>query len=588
MNYQKDFLPFNLSHPKNKRNYDVILITGDAYVDHPTFGAAVIGRYLESYGFSTAVISQPDWNSDKDFKIFGKPNLFFGITSGNMDSMVNHFTSAKKRRHDDYFTPGKKYAERPDRAAIVYSNKIREIFGQIPIVLGGIEASLRRIAHYDFWSNKIRNSILVDSDADIIVYGPGEKTALKIAQELKSGKSVSEITDVKGTLYKTKDDVNFPVIEMPEVSEVKKNKDKYLKAYKIHYEYIISPDKNKKLLQKHYNWNVLMNPPDNSYTQEDLDYIYTLPYTRRYHPVYNEKGGVPALETVQFSITTHRGCFGGCSFCSLFMHQGKKIVSRSEDSIMYELEKIVSMPEFKGTVTDAGGPSANMYSGECLINGKYCKRGSCINPNICSNLKLQQGKHLSILKKIKKHPKVKHLFVQSGIRHDLAVLDKNYLSSVTSEFTGGHLKIAPEHIVDRVLKLMQKPSRKVFAEFLKWFRKYSQRSRKKQYIVPYIIAGHPGSTIEDMVETALFLSRNNIMVEQVQLFLPTPLTLSSAMYYGSKNPLTGEEVFSEKSPKFRELQKLILFYRKKKYRKKIISGLQQMKKGHLIQKLYSK
>jgi uncharacterized radical SAM protein YgiQ len=473
MNFNKEFLP-TCKEDMIKRNIsqlDFVFITGDAYVDHPSFGTAIIARVLESQGFTVGIIAQPNWNDAEDFKKLGRPKLAFLINSGNIDSMVNHYTTSKKRRHDDLYSPGGKSGFRPDRALIVYCNRVREAFKDAPIIVGGIEASLRRFAHYDYWDNKVRRSILLDSKADILCYGMGEKTIMEIANLLSYGKSLQHITDVRGTVYITKDISTIKdYIEVPSFEEASKDKDKYAESYKLE---SLEQDakRGKTLIQNHGDRYIVQNPPQIALTETEMDFVYNLPYARNYHPDYEASGGIPAINEVKYSITSHRGCYGGCSFCALTFHQGRTIQNRSADSIVEEAKLLTTDKDFKGYIHDIGGPTANFRHKACKlqeVNG-VCKHKQCLFPTPCKNLIVDHSEYLSVLRRVRTLPGIKKVFVRSGIRYDYLVYDKDpkFLEELVQYHISGQLKVAPEHISDKVLKYMGKPSRKVYEDFVK-------------------------------------------------------------------------------------------------------------------------
>ncbi len=519
---------------------DIILVSADAYVDHPSFAAALLGRTLINSGFSVAVISQPDWKNREgtDFKRFGKPNLFFAVLPGAVDPMVSAYTPALRRRHDDAYSPGGK-PTRPDKTTIVYTNTLHRLFKDTPIIIGGIEASLRRLAHYDYWSDSVRQGILADAPASLLVYGMGELQLIEIASRLKKGEKIADLRNINGTCYtisiaefREKPPAGIILPAFPKVED----KQAYAEAFKIQY---LSRDV---LIQPHPKTVIVQNPPARALTTEELDTIYEFPYTRKQHPVYTEP--IPALIPIQFSITTHRGCFGACSFCAITHHQGKEVVSRSEASILREVEMITKMPEFKGTISDLGGPSANMYACHCA---KWDKAGACLDKNCttCPSLKMGTTEQLSLLRNVSAMRKVKHVFISSGIRYDLVPDTEegdSYLWALTEHHISGHLKVAPEHISDRVTTLMNKPGKAVFDKFCKRFDALQKDKSKRQYLVPYLMSSHPGCRIEDMVTLALYLREKNMYTEQVQDFTPVPMTLSTAMYYTGLDPLSGKKV----------------------------------------------
>jgi len=529
---------------------DVILVSGDAYVDHPSFGAAVIGRVLEEQGFKVGIIAQPDWRSPADVMRLGRPRLFFGVTSGNIDSMLHHYTANKKLRHDDPYSPGGRHGLRPNRAVIVYSNLIRQSCKDAPIVLGGIEASLRRLAHYDYWDDAVRRSILFDAKADLLVFGMGERAVGRIAGLLNAECKMqnAELQSIPGTavICRSSELPKFGAseyAELPSFEEVLSSKEAFNQAFAIASSEA-NPHFGKRLLQKHGDRYLLVNPPAMPLDTEELDAVYSLPYQRQAHPSYKEP--VPALETVKYSITSHRGCYGGCSFCTLYFHQGPVIQSRSPESIVNEIKLLAGDQNFKGVICDIGGPTANMYGTGCKADGreKFCRKPSCLAPQMCENLKPGQHPSVKLWHEAMKVQGVKNIFVASGVRYDLALHDHKYLKELIQNHTGGHLKVAPEHCSAFVLKQMNKPGIGTFVEFLEIFRRLN---RREQYLVPYLISSHPGCKYDDMLELKRFLKKNGLAVEQVQDFIPLPMTASAAMYHTGKNPYTGEELFVERS-----------------------------------------
>lgn len=530
---------------------DVILVTGDAYVDHPSYGTAIIGRVLEAAGLRVGVIAQPDWRDIEDFRRLGTPRLFFGITAGNLDSMVSNRTSHKKLRPRDAYSPGGTPGLRPDRAAIVYANRVREAFGQVSIVLGGIEASLRRLAHYDWWENRVRRSILLDARADILVYGMGETQVLEIARRIGDSRDLSGIA---GTVVVRKGPFDTPACEeIPSFERVRDDKDEFGRAF-LAIARNQNPVSGKTLVQPHGDRFVIHFPPPMPLDGHELDRIYGLPYTRLPHPSYQDKGGVPGFETVRFSIVSHRGCCGGCSFCSLSMHQGRIIQSRSRESIVREARIVSSMSGFGGTITDVGGPTANLYGARCSAWAKNggCAARDCLVPERCKGLKLDYRETIGLYRAILALPKVKHLFIESGLRYDLLVDDdaEEYLEDVCRHHVGGRMKVAPEHASSRVLRLMNKPGFHVYERFVKRFAEMRKRVGKDEYVVNYFISSHPGATFGDEAELASYLRERRMRPEQIQDFTPLPFTLSACMYYTEKNPVTGERLHVAKS--FRE------------------------------------
>ncbi|MBN2856830.1 MAG: YgiQ family radical SAM protein [Candidatus Delongbacteria bacterium] len=549
------FLPLNTEEMKNLGwdHLDIVLVTGDAYIDHPSFGAAIIGKYLVSKGFKVGIISQPDINSNDDFKRLPAPGLFVGVTSGNVDSMVNNYTaSRKKRKSDDYSEDGKGFV-RPDRAVIAYVNKVKENYKGVPVIIGGIEASLRRVSHYDYWSDKVRRSILFDSKADMLVFGNGERTVLKIAEELRSGKPFNRIRTLRGTAFVAGGSEAAPgrynYRKLPSFQEVSTSKDLFYESEKVIHS-VTNPYFNTGLVQETNGRILVVNPP--VVPEGDIDEFYDCGFEKMPHPVY--KNTIPAFEMIKNSITIHRGCFGGCTFCSISQHQGKFIQSRSEGSVVKEAGELSS-----GSVTDLGGPSANMYAmhGIDLEKCRKCSRQSCIYPDICNNLDPSHEELLKLYEKVKEH---KRVFINSGIRHELALLDKNYIKAVAEEFTSGILKIAPEHTEKEILKLMLKPDISKYEEFISLFSKYSS---KKQFVVPYLISAFPGITIETAQKMSDYLKINNIRVEQVQDFIPLPMTIAACMYYTERDFFTGEKRYVAKTYKEREMHKKLIQWWKK-------------------------
>ena len=529
---------------------DVIVVTGDAYVDHPAFGAAVVGRVLQAAGFRVGIIAQPDWRSTADFMKLGKPRLFFGVTSGNIDSMLHHYTAAKKMRHDDPYSPGGRHGLRPNRALIPYANKIREAYKDTPIVLGGIEASLRRLAHYDYWDDAVRRSVLVDAKADLLVYGMGERAIKAIAHALNTGYGIlnTELRKIPGTvaIIKGSEIAALPqqeYIELPSFEDTQVSKDAFNQAF-VTASQEANPFTGKTLLQRHGDRAVLCNPPALPLDTEELDAVYELPYHRAPHPSYKEP--VPALETVKWSIVSHRGCYGGCNFCTLYFHQGPVIQSRSAGSVVREVKTLAARKDFRGVITDIGGPTANMYGTNCreAKRASGCRHRSCLTPRLCDHLDADQSPSLLLWREVLRVPGVKQAFVASGVRHDLALRDPRYLRELIAERTGGHLKVAPEHCSARVLQAMNKPDIGDFVAFLEEFRK---SSAKEQYLVPYLISSHPGCGYDDMLELQVFLKQHRIRVEQVQDFIPLPMTASAAMYHTGRDPFTGAKLYVERS-----------------------------------------
>ncbi len=562
-----EFLPVTADEmrERNISQFDFIYITGDAYVDHPSFGVAIVSRLLESLGFTVGIISQPDWKSDKDFKRFGKPKLCFLVTAGNIDSMVAHYTSAKKKRSDDAYTAGGVAGKRPDRAVIVYCRKIREIYGNdVAVAIGGLEASLRRFAHYDYWDDKVRPSVLLESGADLLMYGMGEHQITELSERLANGENIHNIHDIRGTCYLT-EPVNTPIgcAECPSFEQVSQNKEAYARATKIQYDH---QDEiyGKIVIQRHGKLMLVQNPPAYSLTQEELDKIYSLPYTRNYHPSYEKSGGVPGIEEVKFSITHNRGCFGYCNFCSIALHQGRRITCRSEKSVLEEAEKLTHMPDFKGYIHDVGGPTANFRNPSCekQLKSGLCKGKKCLAPTPCKALKVDHSEYLDMLRKIRKIKGVKRVFIRSGIRYDYLMEDKNdeFIRELIKYHVSGQLKVAPEHCSAVVLDKMGKPHIEAYKAFQKRFYEITKGIGKEQYLVPYLMSSHPGSTLREAVDLALFLRDNKIRPEQVQDFYPTPGTISTCMFYTGLDPYTMEKVYVPKTAEEKAMQRALLQY----------------------------
>lgn len=544
---------------------DFIIVTGDAYVDHPSFGTAIISRVLEAEGYSVAIIPQPNYRSKEDFMRFGRPRLAFLINSGNIDSMVAHYTASKKRRSDDYYSPGGKTGFRPDRAVIVYCNRVRESFGDVPIIIGGLEASTRRFAHYDYWTDTVRRSILVDSGADMLTYGMGENILRRLAFLLDKGVPIKKIRDVRGCCFMEKRDFapHFETVVCGDYDEIKTNKKAFADAYKIqsdNQDHIYG-----KAIIEYYGEKMLVqNPPMPPLTRKELDAVYSLPYMRTYHPSYEKLGGVPAIEEVKFSITHNRGCFGGCNFCSIAFHQGRTVTSRSIASCVEEAKTITEMPDFKGYIHDVGGPSANFRGNFCEKAKKsgVCKGKNCLTPTVCPNMKVDHSEYIELLKAVEAVPKIKKVFIRSGLRYDYILADKSdkFFKKLVSDHVSGHLKVAPEHCCNDVLSLMGKPAIENYDKFKAEFEKITRSVGKEQYIVPYLISSHPGSTLQSAVELALYLKNNGLNPEQVQDFYPTPGTASTCMFYTGIDPATGKEVYVARDYKEKQMQRALLQY----------------------------
>ena len=523
---------------------DVIIVSGDAFVDHPSFGPAIIARVLEKEGYKVGVLDQPDWNDPRSAMRLGAPRLCFAVTAGNIDSMVSHYTVNHKKRSEDHYTPGGKAGKRPNRASIVYTNLVRAAYKDIPVVLGGVEASLRRMAHYDYWSNKVRRSILIDSKADLLIYGMGEAPVVELIKRLDRGEYIRDIQDIPGTACRAKE-INENWIELPSFEVVQKDKIAFNTMTRLQFENRIYPYANV-IYQKHDRQILKINVPAKPLSVKEMDAIYALPYTRKPHPKYTET--IPAYEQIKDSITAHRGCFGNCSFCAITFHQGPRIQSRSKDSVLDEVRSMAMDPEFKGTISDIGGPTANMYGIHCAIGG--CKEMNCLYPDICKHLVVKdQEKYTQLLKDAANIPGVNHVYIASGLRHDLALANEKAMEKMVTTYTGGHLKIAPEHLVDNVTRAMNKPPGKVYFQFLEKFRQFSKKAGKEQYIVPYFISAHPGCTDEDMLDLQKQLRQSGHKLQQAADFYPTPMTIATAMYHTGFHPLTGEKVFVPKTTK---------------------------------------
>ncbi len=564
-----DFLPISKKDMKKRgwEQCDFVYIIGDAYVDHSSFGHAIISRVLESRGYKVGIISQPDWTDKESITILGKPRLGFLVSGGNMDSMVNHYTVSKKHRKTDAYTPGGVVGKRPDYATIVYCNLIKQTYKKVPIIIGGIEASLRRLAHYDYWSDKVKHSILIDSGADIISYGMGEHSIVEIADALNSGIDIKDITFIKGTVYKTSTlDSVYDFIELPDFNRISLDKRQYAKSFKIQYENT-DPFTAKTLVEQYKEkCFVVQNPPAMPLTTIEMDDIYALDYMRDYHPIYKKQGGVPALSEVKFSITSNRGCFGGCNFCALTFHQGRIVQVRSHESILQEAMIMTKEPDFKGYIHDVGGPTANFRKTSCDKQLTYgvCMGKQCLFPKPCANLTVEHTDYISLLRKLRKLPNVKKVFIRSGIRFDYCMADKNnaFIRELCQHHISGQLRVAPEHISDNVLKLMGKPSSKVYKAFLKRYEAINQKTGKKQYVVPYLMSSHPGSTLQESIKLAEYIRDLGYMPEQVQDFYPTPSTISTCMYYTGVNPLTMESVYTPVTFHEKAMQRALIQYKK--------------------------
>ena len=562
---RSDFLPITAEDVASRgwADVDFVYVTGDAYVDHPSFGVAIISRVLENAGFRVAILSQPDYKSAEDFKRFGKPRLGFLVTSGNIDSMVAHYTVSKKRRSYDYYSAGGKMGKRPDRAVIVYCNRIREAYGDVPIIIGGLEASLRRFAHYDYWDDKVRRSILVDSRADILSYGMGENVILRIAKLLDKGVPIKKIRDVRGTVYLAKRDekVLFDSAEVGDYDTLKSDKSAYAKAFSVQYKNTDSVH-GKALVEYYGDKMLVQNPPMPPLSREELDSVYALPFTREYHPDYEAEGGVPAITEVKFSITHNRGCFGACNFCAIAFHQGREVRSRSEESVLAEARDIAAMPDFKGYINDVGGPTANFRYPSCdkQKEAGVCPSKKCLAPTPCKHLKVDHSEYMHMLSKIEEIPGIKKVFIRSGIRFDYLMYDEDdsFFKKLVCDHVSGQLKVAPEHCANNTLMMMGKPRIEVFEAFRKKYFELCDDAGLEQYLVPYLMSSHPGTTMNDAVDMALWLKRWGYSPEQVQDFYPTPGTISTVMYYTGIHPMTGKTVPVTTDYHEKQLQRALL------------------------------
>ncbi len=562
----KDFLPVSKKDMQKLgwADYDFLYVIGDAYVDHPSFGPAIISRVLESHGYRVAILSQPDWRSKEDFLSLGKPLLGVLVCGGNIDSMVNHYTAAKKVRSEDSYSPGGEAGHCPDRAVIVYCNRIREAFGDIPIIIGGIEASLRRFAHYDYWDNKVRRSILIDSRANLLLYGMGEHQIVQMADQLKNGKKISEITNIPGSCYLTKSIENLDVIECPSFEEVREDKRAYAIACRIQYEEQ-DPIRGHNIAQKHQDKYLIQLKPSMPLTRSELDRVYALPYMRNYHPMYEPMGGVPAIKEVKFSIASSRGCFGACRFCALTLHQGRIVQSRSAQSIVEEARKMTHEPDFKGYIHDVGGPTANFRAPACQkqLKSGTCKNRECLWPTPCKNMDVSHKDYVNVLRKVEALPGIKKVFIRSGIRFDYLMLDpdKTFFKKLCRDHISGQLKVAPEHVSPNVLAHMGKPKVEVYNAFCDEFYQICKQIGKEQYLVPYLMSSHPGSTLQDAINLACYLNQHKINPRQVQDFYPTPGTIATCMFYTELDPFTLKKVYVAKSFEEKAEQRALLQFR---------------------------
>lgn len=583
------FLPVSREDMQKRgwEQVDFVYISGDAYVDHPSFGHAIITRLLEAHGFRVGIIAQPDWKNKESVTIFGEPRLGFLVSAGNMDSMVNHYSVSKKRRKADAYTPGGAMGKRPDYACIVYGNLIRQTYKKTPVILGGIEASLRRLAHYDYWSDKMKRSVLLDSGADLISYGMGERSIVEIAQALDSGIRIEDITYIDGTVCKVKDkNIAYDAAELPSYAELTADKKAYARSFYIQYSNT-DPFSGKRLVEPYAEHLYLVqNPPAKPLSTEEMDDIYALPYMRTYHPSYEKDGGIPAVSEVKFSLISNRGCFGGCSFCALTFHQGRIIQTRSHESLIEEAKLLTEEADFKGYIHDVGGPTANFRFPACekqLTHGA-CKNKQCLFPKPCKNLRADHRDYLKLLRKLRSLPKVRKVFIRSGIRFDYVMADKDdtFMRELCQYHVSGQLKVAPEHIADPVLQMMGKPENSVYQQFAKKYRKINEELGMKQYLVPYLMSSHPGSTMKEAIALAEYLRDLGYMPEQVQDFYPTPSTISTCMYYTGLDPRTMKPVYVPKSPHEKAMQRALIQYRNPKNYELVMEALKKEGREDLI------
>lgn len=585
----KDFLPISKEDMKKRgwEQVDFTYVIGDAYVDHSSFGPAIISRVLESRGFKVGIIAQPDWKNEESINVFGRPRLGFLVSGGNMDPMVNHYTVSKKRRKTDAYTPGGVIGKRPDHATVVYCNLIKKLYKDSPIIIGGIEASLRRLAHYDYWSDSLKRSILLDSQADIISYGMGEHSIVEIAEALDSGLDVKDVTFIDGTVYKTKEIENVYDYEMlPSYEDLKADKLNYARSFNIQY-MNTDPFTGKRLVEPYDKGiYVVQNPAAKPLTQIEMDDVYALPYMNTYHPVYEKDGGVPAISEIKFSITSNRGCFGSCSFCALTFHQGRILQTRSHESIIEEAKAMTEEPDFKGYIHDVGGPTANFRQPACSKQMEHgaCKNKQCLFPEPCKNMKIDHKDYINLLRELRKIPKVKKVFVRSGIRFDYAIADKDhtFIRELCKYHVSGQLRVAPEHVSDNVLKLMGKPGNDIYEKFVKECGHINEELGLKQYLVPYLMSSHPGSTLKDAIKLAEYVRDIGYMPEQVQDFYPTPSTISTCMYYTGVDPRTMEPVYVARNPHEKAMQRALIQYKEPSNYELVKEALIKEKRQDLI------
>ncbi len=585
----RDFLPMSKADMKKRgwEQCDFVYVSGDAYVDHPSFGIAIITRTLEAFGYKVGVIAQPDWKDEKSIQILGKPRLGFLVSAGNMDSMVNHYTVARKKRSSDAYTPGGVTGKRPDYAVVVYGNLIRRVYKDTPILIGGIEASLRRMGHYDYWSDKVKRSVLLDSGADILMYGMGEHSIVELAEALDSGMSVSDITYVRGTVYRTRvENVPSEAVHLPDFETISNSKKEYAKSFYTQYKNT-DPFSAKILVEEYPNKVcVVQNPPAMPLTEQEMDDVYSYPYMNTYHPSYKKVGGVKAIDEIKFSITSNRGCFGGCNFCALTFHQGRIIQTRSHDSIINEAIAMTKDSEFKGYIHDVGGPTADFRFPACkkqLTKG-VCTNRQCLFPEMCKNVKVNHQDYVELLRKLRKLPGVKKVFVRSGIRYDYVAADKDttFLRELCAHHISGQLRVAPEHVSPNVLKMMGKPSHNVYKDFCNKFKKANDKSGKDQYVIPYFMSSHPGCTLKDAVMLAEYIRDLGYTPEQAQDFYPTPSTISTCMYYTGMNPETMERVYVPKNPHEKAMQRALIQYKRPENYDLVKEALLKAGRGDLI------
>lgn len=582
------FLPVNRRDMAMRgwQELDILFVTGDAYIDHPAFGTPLLARLLENLGYRVGIIAQPDWKNPATLQVMGRPRLFAAISAGAMDSMVNHYTAAKRIRRNDAYSPDGKPGMRPNRAVIAYTAAVKQVFKGLPTVIGGVEASLRRLAHYDYWDDQVRRSILMDAKADLLLYGMAEKALIEVAQRLSAGEPLAGLQCIRGTAILTS---SIPAngVVLPSFTEVAHDPESYNHAFKLTWEQN-NPYSAQTLTQPHDNRFIVVNPPSLPLNETEMDQIYALPFTRKPHPQYTEK--IPAYEQIRHSLTSHRGCFGGCSFCAITLHQGKTIQSRSIPSLLRETNALVQQDDFHGTISDIGGPTANMYGLGCKNPQaeKNCRRSSCLFPAICPNLETSDRQAVKLLQTIRHQPRVRHVFIASGVRYDLFPQQPDYFELLIRHHISGLLKVAPESTSDRVTRVMHKPGVRVFTDFLDHFRRRNRELGLSQGLVPYLISGHPGCTLDDMVEVALYLKRHNLKVEQVQDFTPTPGSLSTCIYHTGIDPLSGEKIHVPRGSKEKRLQKALLLYHKREAQKDILEALRLCRREEAVEELLGK